>query len=98
MQQELRRDELCDIALCHDSPGPGIRCRHCPLTKLDLAHHSAVGRILQRALNKRALMNAGIALSIEDIGADEMYALLIIEEEQKLFEEERSKHNGQQQI
>lgn len=95
MQQDLRKDQLCDITLCHDSPGDGVRCSHCPLTKLEVAHFSTVGQVLQRALNKRAQLNAGLMLSLDDIGADETYALLIIDEERKLFEEEQSKKNGQ---
>ena len=96
MHQELRRDDLCNVALCHDSPAPGVRCRRCPLTGLEAAQHSPAGQILQRALHKKALLKLGIPLDLDDIGADELLSLIIIEEEQQLFEEEKAKHNGQQ--
>ena len=92
----MRKDELCNIALCHESPGHGVRCSRCPLTRLEAAQCSAVGQILQRALHKRALVKMGIPLSLDDIDAGELYAMMIIEEEQRLYEDEKVANNGRQ--
>jgi hypothetical protein len=89
----LRRDQLCDPALCPDAPDGG-RCDHCPLDKLDAAQNSATGQLLRRALALRAALKLGIKLSLDEIGADEFQAMLIVEDEQARFEEERAKRHG----
>ncbi len=78
VRQELRRDDLCDVALCHDSPGPEVRCGRCPLTRLEAAHYSPAGRILKRALHKKALVKMGILPDLDDLGADELLGMMII--------------------
>lgn len=91
----MRRQELCDPNLCHDSPGNGDRCPQCPLTRLDEAQSSPLGRILRRALNKRAILNIGIHLTLDDLDAAELHAILIIEDEMKKFDaEKRESGNG----
>ena len=89
----LRRDELCDPGLCPDAPEGG-RCDHCPLDRLDAAQHSEVGQLLRRALDLRAALKLGVRLSLDEIAADEFQAMLIIEEEQARWEEERSRRNA----
>jgi hypothetical protein len=86
----LRRDRLCDPNLCPDSPGRGERCAHCPLDRLDAAQSSEAGQLLRRALDLRAMLKVGIRLSLEDIAADELYAVLVIEEEQNRYDNERA--------
>jgi len=80
--------------LCPDAPEDGGRCDHCPLDKLDAAQHSEPGQLLRRALDLRAALKLGVRLSLDEIAADEFHAILIIEEEQARWEEERLKPNG----
>ena len=85
----LRRDELCDVKLCPDSPDNGSRCEKCPLDRLDAAQHSEAGQLLRRALDLRAAIKMGIALGMDEVAADEFYAMLAIEEAQDQYEKER---------
>ena len=93
----LRREELCDVNLCPDSPDPstslrtgyGGRCEKCPLNRLDSAQHSEAGQLLRRALDLRAALKLGVSLSLDEIAADEFFAMLAIEEAQDQFEKER---------
>jgi hypothetical protein len=85
----LRREQLCHPNLCHDSPGPGKRCDHCPLDDLDNALSSSTGQLVQRAWDLRSMRNVGLQITLDDIRADELYALLTIEEEQSKLEKER---------
>jgi len=84
---------LCDPGLCPDAPEGG-RCDHCPLDRLDAAQSSAPGQLLRRALDLRAALKLGVRLSLGEIAADEFRAMLIIEEEQARFDEERLNRHG----
>jgi hypothetical protein len=53
--------------------------------------NSCVGHLLRRALDLRAVLKIGIPLSLDDIDADELYAMLVIEEEQNRLEDEKAK-------
>jgi hypothetical protein len=90
----LRREQLCDPRLCPDAPDDGGRCDHCPLDRLDAAQNSEAGQLLRRALDLRTALKLGVSLSLDEIAADEFQALLIIEEEQARWEEERSRRNA----
>ena len=90
----LRREQLCDPRLCPDAPDDGGRCDHCPLDRLDAAQNSEPGQLLRRALDLRAALKLGVKLSLDEIAADEFQAMLIIEEEQARFDEERAKRHG----
>ena len=85
----MRREELCDVNLCPDSPDDGGRCEKCPLDRLDAAQHSEPGQLLRRALDLRAALKIGVSLSLADIAADEFYAMLAIEESEDQYEKER---------
>lgn len=80
---------MCDPALCPDAPDDGGRCDHCPLDRLDAAQSSEPGQLLRRALDLRAALKLGVTLSLDEIAADEFQAMLIVEEEQARFDEER---------
>ena len=84
----LRREELCDVKLCPDSPDDGSRCEKCPLDRLDAAQHSESGQLLRRALDLRAAIKMGIVLGLDEIAADEFYAMLAIEDAQEQYEKE----------
>ena len=86
----LRREELCDIKLCPDSPDNRSRCEKCPLHRLDAAQHSEAGQLLRRALDLRAALRIGVSRSLDEIAADEFYAMLAIEEVQDQYENERA--------
>ena len=98
----LRREELCDVNLCPDSPDPstslrtgfGGRCEKCPLNRLDAAQHSEAGQLLRRAIDLRAALRLGVSLSLDDINADEFFAMLVIEEEQDRLEREQFQPHG----
>ena len=79
----LRRDELCDPGLCPDAPDVGGRCDHCPLDRLDAAQASETGQLLRRALDLRTAFKLGIRIGLEEVRADEFYAMLILEEERE---------------
>ena len=92
---------LCDVNLCPDSPDPstslrtgyGDRCEKCPLNRLDAAQHSEAGQILRRALDLRAAIKMGIHLALDEIAADEFFAMLAIEEEQNQWDKETLSHS-----
>jgi hypothetical protein len=84
---------LCDPGLCPDAPQGG-RCDHCPLDRLDAAQASEPGQLLRRALDLRAVLKLGVRLSLDEIAADEFHAMLIVEEEQARFDEERLNRHG----
>jgi len=90
----LRREELCDVNLCPDSSDDGSRCDKCPLNRLDAAQHSGAGQLLRRALDLRAVLRIGISLSLYEIAADELFAMLIIEQEQDRLEREQVQPHG----
>lgn len=83
----LRRNELCDPNLCHDAPKEGGRCNHCPLDRLDAAQSSEPGQLLRRALDLKAALRLGCHISLDEISAEEFYAMLVIEEEADKYEE-----------
>jgi len=58
--------------------------------KLENALGSERGQLVQKALDLRALLKAGVTITLDEIAADEMYALLIIEQEQNRYESEQS--------
>ena len=84
----LRREELCDVNLCPDSPADGSRCEKCPLDRLDAAQHSEAGQLLRRVIDLRAAIKMGIVLGLDEIAADEFYAMLAIAEAQDQYEKE----------
>ena len=61
---------------------------------LDEAHSSQRGQLLQRALDLRNIIKAGVQVTLKEIDADELYAMLVIEEEQNRLESEKI-NNGQ---
>ena len=48
------------------------------------------GRLLRRALDIRALIRLGVTITLEEIAGDEMYSMLIIDEEQNRYESEQA--------
>ncbi len=85
----LRREELCDPGLCPDAPDDGGRCGHCPLDKLDAAQSSEAGLLLRRALDLRAALKLGIRVGLDEIRAEEFFALVALEEEQERRDREK---------
>lgn len=90
----LRQKELCDPGLCHDRPEGAGRCDRCPLNRLDEAQKSWLGTLLRRALDLRAALKLGIHITLDEISADELYAMLVVEDEGDKREEDKSK-NGE---
>ena len=84
----LRREELCDPGLCPDAPDDGGRCDHCPLDRLDGAANSEPGLLLQRALELEYALKAGVTVSLDEIAADEFWAMRVIQEERECRERE----------
>ena len=80
---------MCDPRLCPDAPEDGGRCDHCPLDKLDAAQSSETGLLIRRALDLRAALKLGVKVSLDEIRADEFYAMLILEEEKEQLDRER---------
>jgi len=82
------------VNLCPDSPDDRSRCEKCPLNRLDAAQHSEAGQLLRRAIDLRAALRLGVSLSLDDINADEFFAMLVIEEEQDRLEREQFQPHG----
>ncbi len=53
--------------------------------------HSEAGQLLRRALDLRAIVKVGLHLRLSDIAADELYAMLIVEEEQNRYDDEKTR-------
>ena len=91
MHWALRREELCDPGLCPDAPEDDAqRCDHCPLDRLDVAQTTEKGLVLRRALDLMGALKLGVRISLDDIRADELAAMLIIAEERDLLDREKS--------
>jgi hypothetical protein len=52
--------------------------------------------LIRRALDLRAALNLGIHIGLDDIPANEFYALLILEDERDRLERERTNAHGKQ--
>jgi hypothetical protein len=50
---------------------------------------SESGRLFRRALDLMSLIDLGLSITLEEIKIDDMYAMMVIREEQKNLEEER---------
>jgi len=85
----LRSDKLCDPGLCPDAADDGGRCDRCPLDRLDAAQSSEAGLLLRRALDLRAALKMGLRISLDEIRGDEFAAILVLEEEQTRYEQEK---------
>ena len=48
---------------------------------------------MRRALDLRAALKLGVKLSLDEIAADEFHAMLIVEEEQAKWEQQRAEAN-----
>jgi hypothetical protein len=92
----LRREELCDPALCPDAPDDGGRCDHCPLDKLDAAQSSEAGLLLRRALDLRAALKLGVQIGLDEIRVDEYRALILLEDERDALDREQLNQHGRQ--
>jgi hypothetical protein len=86
----LRREELCDPGLCPDAPDGGGRCDHCPLDHLDAAQASEHGQLIRRALDLQAALKLGVHAGLEEIRADEFYAMLVLEQERERRDREQT--------
>jgi hypothetical protein len=85
---------LCDPKLCPESPDDGGRCEHCALDKLDAAQNTESGQLLRRALDLKAAIKLGITVSLDEIAADECYAMNVIEQEQEKKQREDAGNGG----
>lgn len=79
--------------MCPDAPEGG-RCGHCPHDQLDAAQTSETGLLIRRALDMRAALNLGIHIGLEDLLADEFYAMVMLDEERDQVDRERTNANG----
>ena len=88
----LRREQLCDPGLCPDAPqGEHERCDHCPLNRLDAAELTDTGELLRRALDLRSALAMGIRVGLDEIDADEFFAVHVVEQERDAYDRERIK-------
>ena len=94
MHWAFRREELCDPGLCPDAPDDGGPCDHCPLDKLDATQSSEMGLLLRRAIDLRTALKIGISVSLDEVRANEFYAMLILEEERDQLERKELSGRG----
>jgi hypothetical protein len=60
---------------------------------LDAAQSSEEGLLLRRALDLRAALKLGVRIGLDEIGADEFQALVVLEEERDaLYREQMNTH------
>jgi hypothetical protein len=59
---------------------------------LEAAEYSPAGQLIRRALNLRAIIKIGIPLTLDDFDADELHAVMIIEDESNSFEREKERN------
>ena len=52
--------------------------------------------LIRRALDLRAALNLGIHLGLDDVRADEFYAMVILDDERDLLDRERTNTHGKQ--
>lgn len=86
----LRRDQLCNPTICTDREDHEERCAKCPLDKLDAALSGSIGGLIRRATDMKAIISSGVTVTMDEINADELYAMLIVQEERDRLEEERN--------
>ena len=90
MHWALRREELCDPGLCPDAPEEkGQRCDHCPLDRLDALQCAEKGMLIRRALDLMSALKLSVHIGLDEIRADEFFAMLAITEERDLLEREK---------
>lgn len=82
--------ELCPDSV-KEANGRHTRCETCPLEQIARAQGTEPGQLLQRALGIRAALKMGVTVTLDEIAADEFFALAVIEEEQSRWEDEKSK-------
>jgi hypothetical protein len=63
---------------------------HCPQDRLGVAQASEKGLVIRSALDLMCALKLGVRISLDEIRADEMAAILIIAEERDLLEREKS--------
>ena len=90
----MRREDLCDPGLCPDAPEDGGRCDHCPLDRLDALQCAEKGLLIRRALDLMGALKLSIHIGLDEIRADEFFAMLVITEERDLLERERLPSSG----
>jgi len=76
--------------MCPGAPDNATRCDHCPLDRLQEAETSPEGLLLKRALDLRAALKLGFRVGLDEVPADEFYALTLLEDEQARYEEEQA--------
>jgi len=81
---------LCDPSLCPDAPEEEHeRCDHCPLNRLDAAQLTDTGQLLRRALDLRSALAMGVRVGLDEIDADELFAMQVVEQERDTYDRER---------
>jgi hypothetical protein len=69
------------------------RCPICPLSRLESYEGTAAAQLLQRALDLKCAMKAGVQVRLDEIGAGEFRALLILEQERDRWEREQQEQH-----
>ncbi|MDZ4796587.1 MAG: hypothetical protein SGI92_00385 [Bryobacteraceae bacterium] len=66
-----------------------LRCGGCRLTVLDTCDASPAGNLLQRTIDLKLALQAGVHITLDEIGADELRALQIVDEERNRYDREK---------
>lgn len=66
--------------------------RRRPLNRLDAAQLSDTGQLLRRALDLRSALSMGIRIGLDEIDADELFVMQVVEQERNAYDGERAKH------
>ena len=66
------------------------------MDRLDAAQTSETGLLIRRALDMKCALRMGVHVGLEEIRADEFYAMAVIEDEKDKLDRERMNHGPQQ--
>lgn len=92
----LRRDQLCpgsDVCpyVRMEDPHAGYgapRCTECPVTLLDEALNSLMGQWIASAIDLEFALQAGVTVSLKEIGYPEFLLLRLLAQERNRYHEE----------
>ena len=86
----LRREQRCDPGLCPDAPeGEHGRRDHCPLNRLNAAQLTDTGQLPRRTLELRSALAMGVPMGLDEVDADELFAMQVVKQERDAYDRER---------
>ncbi len=79
---------LCDVGLCEQAIGKEP-CAECAIRRIWAAQNGPIGQLIHHANELRAILALGVTISVDDLDADELLAIQLIEFERDRLEKEK---------